>query len=57
MAKSVYKIKKKTHPCRVREVAGFFPATEFFAGSGLGTEVLKDIGASFSVENTGKMES
>ena len=57
MVKSGYKSKKKKGKRRVREVTDFFPVTEFFAGSELVTEVLKDKGASFSVETTGKIES
>jgi len=42
MVKSGYKSKKKKGKRRVREVTDFFPVTEFFAGSGLVTEALKD---------------
>jgi len=56
MAKRVYKSNKKREKNRVREAADFFPVAEFFAGSGLVTEALKDTCASFSVETTDKME-
>lgn len=43
MAKKAYPVKKeKKGKGRVREAADFFPVTEFFAGSGLVTEALKD---------------
>ena len=43
MKKKVYKAKRaKRGAGRVREAADFFPVTEFFAGSGLVTEALKD---------------
>lgn len=42
MAKRLYKSKKKKGKNSILEVADFFPVTEFFAGSGLVTEALKD---------------
>ena len=56
MATKVYSAKRKKGNGRVRETTDFFPVTEFFAGSGLVTEALKDSGASFSVDNTDELE-
>jgi len=42
MAKKVYKSTKRIGKRQVREATDFFPVTEFFAGSGLVTEALKD---------------
>ncbi len=48
------KIQKKG---RVREACDFFPVTEFFAGSGLVTEALKDTGAFSSVDNRNETDT
>ena len=56
MSANVYKKRKTAKEGRVCEAADFFPVTEFFAGSGLVTEALKDAGASFSVDNTDELE-
>jgi len=56
MATKAYRAKRRKGRGCVREAADFFPVTEFFAGSGLVTEALKDYGASFSIEHTGEME-
>ena len=42
MATKAYRVKRKKGNGRAREAADFFPVTEFFAGSGLVTEALKD---------------
>jgi len=56
--KRLYKLCcKKKRMGRVREACDFFPVTEFFAGSGLVTEALKDTGAFSSVDNRNETDT